>query len=712
MADYSYNAMSRLTDLIQRKASGNITYGYTLNADGSRHSALETLPGGQHNVAYTYDNINRLTAEAATGIDEYTVDYAHDLVGNRQTRTVNGGLLETTYTYYDGTDKLWKEEYTAPSGIIERNGERYYAYNNGGSTFFKDSGGRVVNGFKVYMMGLPGWVADYYSIAVSGVPAVLLLILCIFAMAARVRGIRRKVIRWQAPKVSICLLLAYIMLLGPEGVNQIAYGSYISSGTWGQSNRTIEYTYDANGSVLTKTTKITPSTVIESVTYDYDVAGKLTKVTTDITPGISTDALDVTEYGYNDEGIRVKAYSYELTGQVKSSKKTTVYLPDEYNHTGYSQTLEERVYNSDVTTGTPGSITTYLIGDDVVAQKKDGVVSYMLYDGHGSTRQLASIAGDMSVSVSANYSYDAYGVMLGGNPTPAAPAATNLLYTGEYYDNDMMQYNLRARWYDTLNGRFNQMDSYTGDNEDPPSLHKYLYCYADPINNIDPTGMFSFSEISVTQLVSNMLRRIDLGAVYGAYNFADTTISAVDLVNQWRSSGRVDYLALGLLAASILPLGKLLGKVRISANKLLNASKDLTKLLEQGGRTNKVVQTIGELGAELTARAKGFKTTNFVKRYHGFDGIYKNGERFVVVEAKGGTGQLAEGQMSKKWIRERIEKMIEKDPGNSALAKELKQAWAENAVDGMVVTTEIVGNKVKDPEFVYKAFKEIGDTTF
>lgn len=28
------------------------------------------------------------------------------------------------------------------------------------------------------------------------------------------------------------------------------------------------------------------------------------------------------------------------------------------------------------------------------------------------------------------------------------------------------------------------------------SLHKYLYCYADPINRIDPEGEFSFCDIS------------------------------------------------------------------------------------------------------------------------------------------------------------------------------------------------------------------------
>jgi RHS repeat-associated protein len=88
--------------------------------------------------------------------------------------------------------------------------------------------------------------------------------------------------------------------------------------------------------------------------------------------------------------------------------------------------------------------------------------------------------------------------MLGGNPTPAAPAATNLLYAGEQFDLDLQNYYLRARYYNPLTGLFNRMDPFSGNRQDPQSLHKYLYCHANPANEIDPTGKMTLLNVMAT----------------------------------------------------------------------------------------------------------------------------------------------------------------------------------------------------------------------
>ncbi len=112
----------------------------------------------------------------------------------------------------------------------------------------------------------------------------------------------------------------------------------------------------------------------------------------------------------------------------------------------------------------------------VLGQADPTDVQYLLYDGHGSTRQLVSNTG---ATVLEDYSYDAYGVMLGGNPEPGA-LSTNLLYAGEQFDAHLQQYYLRARYYDQNTGRFNRMDPFTGDYQAPQSLHKYLYAHKNP----------------------------------------------------------------------------------------------------------------------------------------------------------------------------------------------------------------------------------------
>ncbi len=46
----------------------------------------------------------------------------------------------------------------------------------------------------------------------------------------------------------------------------------------------------------------------------------------------------------------------------------------------------------------------------------------------------------------------------------------------------------RARWMNPDTGRFHTMDSYEGNQEEPMSMHKYLYCEVNPVNRIDPSG--------------------------------------------------------------------------------------------------------------------------------------------------------------------------------------------------------------------------------
>ncbi len=231
-----------------------------------------------------------------------------------------------------------------------------------------------------------------------------------------------------------------------------------SSGT-AQTNY---YAYDANGSVTSRTN--TPASGGSTIAlYGYNLKNKLSSVAT-----YNGSTWTTNSFQYNEQGIRVRA---------SNGSYTTYYLTDANNLAGYAQILEERI----------GSTFTrsYVIGDDVLGQcgSDESTRRWLLYDGHGSTRQLADTTG----SVASRYNYDAYGTTL-GTSTTGAPA-TDLLYGGEQFDSVLGMYNHRARFYNPATGTFNQRDSFIGQNDDPRSLHKYAYCYQEPINQIDPGGL-------------------------------------------------------------------------------------------------------------------------------------------------------------------------------------------------------------------------------
>jgi RHS repeat-associated protein len=342
---------------------------------------------------------------------------------------------------------------------------------------YRSADGRKVGRMAAFMMGLPNEISGY-------ILTVLLICIPIALFAPAILSLRGRTPKgflglslWQR---CLCVLLSYVMLVPPAWLESVVYGScrysQITTGDWA-THKFVEYAYDDNGSCTAKTTRNSANAAVEVVTYDYNLQNKLRTATTD---PISGSTVSVTQYTYDDQGIRVRSVSYDMPrgGGTHTNETTTTYLIDQQNHTGYAQTLEE----SDGATRT-----TYTIGDDIVTQSAyDGssaTTRHILYDGHGSTRQLTDNTG--AVATDQVFNYDAYGVMVGYSGTPQ----TNLLYSGEYFDAGLKQYNLRARNYDPLNGRFTSLDPYAGNTSDPQSLHKYTYCHNNPVNGVDPSGM-------------------------------------------------------------------------------------------------------------------------------------------------------------------------------------------------------------------------------
>lgn len=93
---------------------------------------------------------------------------------------------------------------------------------------------------------------------------------------------------------------------------------------------------------------------------------------------------------------------------------------------------------------------------------------------------------------------------------------SNLGYSGEHFDAKAAQQYLRARFYNPANGRFNRLDPFAGNMEDPQSLHKYAYVHGDPIRNSDPSGKFSVASMSSALAIGNVVRSVYNDAAFSA----------------------------------------------------------------------------------------------------------------------------------------------------------------------------------------------------
>jgi len=293
-------------------------------------------------------------------------------------------------------------------------------------------------------------------------------------------------------------LAAYAYTLGPTG-NRTALAETnngtVRSYAWaydsmyrltqemltGGTSGTLTYGYDLVGnrtnrmsslSVLTnQSLAFTPNDWLASDGYDSD--GNTTTSSGNV---YQYDALNHLTNA-NNGGILI-AYD----GDGNRARKTvggtsTYYLLDDRNPSGYVQVLEEWTASG----GTTNLSHVYNYGMDLISQTQPSVSTYyFIFDGHGSTRMLI----DTGDTVHNAFAYDAYGTLIASNTT----AQTAYLYCGQQFDSDLGFYYNRARYMSQNTARFWTMDTDQGKNEDPLSLHKYLYCHENPVNGVDPSG--------------------------------------------------------------------------------------------------------------------------------------------------------------------------------------------------------------------------------
>ncbi|MBZ9617861.1 RHS repeat-associated core domain-containing protein [Clostridium estertheticum] len=100
---------------------------------------------------------------------------------------------------------------------------------------------------------------------------------------------------------------------------------------------------------------------------------------------------------------------------------------------------------------------------------------YYTQDEQGSTVYIT----DKEQQIKNEYCYDAFGNVL----ESTEDIHNRITYTGQQFDGITNQYYLRARFYNSVIGRFTQEDVYRGD-----GLNLYSYCGNNPVAYYDPSG--------------------------------------------------------------------------------------------------------------------------------------------------------------------------------------------------------------------------------
>ncbi|MFN3192091.1 MAG: putative Ig domain-containing protein [Aureliella sp.] len=222
-----------------------------------------------------------------------------------------------------------------------------------------------------------------------------------------------------------------------------------------------EYEYDRNGNLIRESSSGSTSF------YAWDSRNLLVGVDRD------GDGTSEIRYGYDAQGIRDEMFSDgDRIGYVVDTNRSLEVVLEEVSES---------------------TTTHFTYGDGIVFSSSSGSQDYYYHsDIRGNVVRLSDPTG----TVIQEYSYSAFGEILGSPEL----IVTNL-FLGERLSEDGL-YHLRARSYDFRTGRFISKDPFPADYEDSLSFNRFVYAQSDPINNNDPTGLFSVKGVLVSVAIN------------------------------------------------------------------------------------------------------------------------------------------------------------------------------------------------------------------
>ena len=492
VTSYTYDALGNLTS--ETDALGNtVKYSYTTEG------WLETVTDAEgHVTRYTYDRTGNVL----------TADYAGE---QTETNTYNELGLLTTVTTAEGDTLYQYDDASRLISVTQPNGETVsYTYDSHGN--------------RATMTYPNGKTVKYTYDDMNRLIAV-------------------KGIDGATTKYSYDALGRRIATDGVKEDTVYAYdevGNLVSQTTTGAYDLALEYAYDLSGR-MTQESRTENGATLESVftydplgqltsftrsdgqseTYTYDPVGNMTAKTQN---GVSTamrynaanqlissvSGTDKTTYTYDANGNLVRSenaggarsYAYNALNLLESFTREDGYT-ENYSYNA-NRLLSEIRTNEDLTTtltwdilygdgvvisaAQNGQKTSYTYGLERISAKTGSTRTEYVYDGRGSVAAEVSynnawytFGGGLARKNVVSKSYSPFGELL-------TEQTSGFGYNGEYYNAATGMIYLRARFYEPEMNRFGQKDTLRGSIADGISLNRYLYCWNDPIDYIDPSG--------------------------------------------------------------------------------------------------------------------------------------------------------------------------------------------------------------------------------
>jgi RHS repeat-associated protein len=269
----------------------------------------------------------------------------------------------------------------------------------------------------------------------------------------------------------------------------VASYTYDSSNHLNSSSDGVTYTYDNNGNTATKVD------ASGTTTYTWNNLNQLTSVALPGTGGTVT-------FKYDPFGRRIQ--------KVSPMSGSTNYLYDGANS----------VQDVNASGNTVARYAQGLGIDQPLAMLRGGASSFYQADGLGSITGL----GDGSGNVATTYKYDLFGKLSASTGTLVNP----FQYTGRDYDPETGLRYYRARYYDSVIGRFIS--------EDPirfrGGIDFYAYTGNGPVTFIDPTGLKKCKDLPCDP---NKLRLVPIYVQEGNHeiNYSLMTVDGKPAPGQW-----------------------------------------------------------------------------------------------------------------------------------------------------------------------------------